>query len=200
MKAVIDTNVLLVANGQHDDVSAGCVIECVRRLQAMEKAGVVVIDDRFRVLGEYQHKTRLTPPKGVGDVFLKWLLRQAGNPARVEQVTLTETKKHCFAEFPDPALEAQFDAPDRKFAAIAHAHPEKPPIWQAADCKWLDWWPALRAKGVAVEFLCPADACSFYRRKFPKKNYLLCQRKHDRFLPLPTHPAPRLVGSGLATG
>ncbi|MFM2112847.1 MAG: hypothetical protein RLZZ271_1507 [Pseudomonadota bacterium] len=174
MKAVIDTNVLLVANGLHADVSADCVIECVQRLQAMQQVGVTVIDDDFRILGEYQHKTRLNPPKGVGDIFLKWLLRQAGNPARVEQVPLTETTNNCFAEFPDPVLEPTFDAPDRKFAAVAHAHPDKPPVWQAADCKWLDWWPALQAKGVEVEFLCPADACRFYRKKFP------------------SHPAPKL--------
>lgn len=169
MRAVIDTNVLLVANEQHADVSAECVTECVRRLQAMEKTGVVVIDDGFRILGEYQNKTSLNPPKGVGDVFLKWLLRQAGNPARVEQVSLTETAENRFAEFPDPALEPLFDAPDRKFAAVAHVHPDKPPILQAADCKWLDWWPALQVKGVRVEFLCQDDACGFYRNKFPYK-------------------------------
>ena len=166
---VVDTNVLLVANGLHADVSAGCVMECVKRLQDLQQSGVTVIDDEFRILGEYQHKTQLNPPKGVGDVFLKWLLRQAGNPFRVQQVTLTETAQNCFAEFPDPALEPAFDAPDRKFAAVAHAHPEKPVIWQAADCKWLDWWPALQAQGVGVEFLCPGDACQFYRKKFPQK-------------------------------
>lgn len=169
MKAVIDTNVLLVANGQHADVSEDCVIECVQRLQAMQKTGVTVIDDGFRILGEYQNKTQLTPPKGVGDVFLKWLLRQTGNPGRVQQVALTETAPNCFSEFPDPALEPAFDAPDRKFAAVAYAHPDKPVVWQAADCKWLDWWSALSAKGVAVEFLCPTDACQFYRKKFPAK-------------------------------
>lgn len=169
MKAVIDTNVLLVANGQHADVSTDCVTMCVQRLQAMEKSGVTVIDDGYRILGEYHHKTQLNPPKGVGDVFLKWLLRQSGNSARVEQVSLTEIAENCYSEFPDPALEQSFDAPDRKFAAVAHAHPEKPPVWQAADCKWLDWWPALQAKGVCVEFLCPDDACGFYRNKFPNK-------------------------------
>lgn len=169
MKAVIDTNVLLVANNQHDDVSEDCVAECVNRLQAMQQRGIVVIDDGFRILGEYQNKTSLNPPKGVGDVFLKWLLRQSGS-AQVEQITLNETDENCFAEFPDPALEPQFDAPDRKFAAVAHAHPEKPPIWQAADCKWLDWWPALRVKGVEVDFLCPKDACAFYGKKFPEKH------------------------------
>lgn len=168
MKAVIDTNVLLVANGLHADVSPDCVTECVMRLQAMQRRGVTVIDDGFRILGEYQRKTSLNPPKGVGDVFLKWLLRQSGT-MQVEQIVLSETAEHCFAEFPDPVLEPLFDAPDRKFAAVAHAHPDKPSIWQAADCKWLDWWPALRAKGVEVDFLCPDDACMFYGKKFPEK-------------------------------
>lgn len=168
MRAVIDTNVLLVANGLHDDVSEDCVAECVTRLQAMEREGIVVIDDGFRILGEYQHKTSLNPPKGVGDVFLKWLFRQVGS-AQVEQITLNETADNRFAEFPDPELELIFDPPDRKFAAVAYAHPEKPAILQAADCKWLDWWPALRAKGVDVDFLCPDDACAFYAKKFPEK-------------------------------
>lgn len=168
MKAVIDTNVLLVANGQHDDVSENCVAECVKRLQAMQRNGVVVIDDGFEILREYQHRTSLNPPKGVGDVFLKWLFRKIGN-AQVEQITLNETAENCFAEFPDPELELLFDPPDRKFAAVAHAHPDKPVIWQAVDSKWLDWWPALRAKGVQVDFLCPDDVCAFYAKKFPEK-------------------------------
>lgn len=102
-------------------------------------------------------------------MFLKWLLRQSGS-TRMEQVALTETTENVFSEFPDPALEPSFDAPDRKFAAVAYAHTDKPPIWQAADCKWLDWWPALHAKGLRVDFLCPQDACTFYRQKFPAKS------------------------------
>ena len=168
MKAVIDTNVLLVANEQHADASPDCVIECVRRLQAMQQSGILVVDNGYRILGEYQNKTSLSPPRGVGDVFLKWLLRHAGS-SRVEIVALTERNENCFAEFPDPALEPVFDAPDRKFAAVAYAHPTNPPIWQAVDCKWLDWWRALKAKGVAVEFLGPDDICLFYGNKFPDK-------------------------------
>lgn len=169
MKAVIDTNVLLVANRQHADVSPDCVKECINRLLAIQRQGVTVVDDGYRILSEYLHKTHPNQPKGTGDVFLKWLLRNVGNTVRVEQIRLTETAKDEFTEFPDQTLQARFDAPDRKFAAVAYAHPDKPPVWQAADCKWLDWWPALSEKEVRVEFLCPEDAGAFYRKKFPYK-------------------------------
>ena len=164
---VIDTNVLLVANGSHADTSVQCRMACVARLLAHQKEGVVVIDDAYRILGEYQNKTRPNQPKGVGDAFLKWLLQNCATATRVHQVRINETRPDEFAEFPDHDLQPAFDAPDRKFAAVANAHPDKPPIWQAADSKWLDWWPRLRACGVHVEFLCPEDARRFYARKFP---------------------------------
>ncbi|OGB29355.1 MAG: hypothetical protein A3F78_10705 [Burkholderiales bacterium RIFCSPLOWO2_12_FULL_61_40] len=169
MRAVIDTNVLLVANEQHEDVSSDCVAACVRRLVDMQTNGITVIDDAFLILGEYQKRTRIKPPKGVGDVFLKWLLRNLSNPQRVEQVVITEFAENSFAEFPDAELQPKFDAPDRKFAAVANAHPDKPVILQAADCKWLDWWPALQAKGVEVDFLCAEDVCRVYEKKFPNQ-------------------------------
>jgi hypothetical protein len=169
MRAVIDTNVLLVANNQHAEASPDCVTACVHRLLEMQAQGITVIDDSFRILKEYRHKTQLQPPKGVGDVFLKWLLRNAGKLQHVEQVSISETAKDTFAEFPDPALQLVFDAADRKFAAVSNAHPHKPVILQAVDCKWLDWSQALHAKGIRVEFLCPEDACRFYKKKFPSK-------------------------------
>ena len=169
MKAVIDTNVLLVANGDHPEASADCVLECVRRLQAMQNRGVVVIDDAFHILGEYRNKTKVNPPKGVGDVFLKWLMREANNSVRVEQVAITETTDACFAEFPDSALQLKFDTSDRKFVAVAHAHPDKPSVWQAADCKWLHWWQPLSVRGVQVEFLCRQDVVRVYAKKFRGK-------------------------------
>lgn len=164
---VIDTNVLLVANGTHADVSNACRKVCIERLLARQREGVVVLDDQYLILREYQKKTHPNQPKGVGDAFLKWLLQHHGNCSRVHQVNICETGPDEFGEFPDPMLQPSFDPPDRKFAAVAHAHPEKPTIWQAADCKWLNWWPQLAAKGVEVDFLCSDDACKFYQKKFP---------------------------------
>lgn len=169
MRAVIDTNVLRVAAKQHDDVSDECVEICVKNLLMMHKDGVVFIDDAYKILGEYLKNPPLLKSNEVGKKFLKWLLQNQSNPERVVQVSITETETDRFAEFPDQALQTMFDPPDRKFVAVANAHSDKPPVWQAADCKWLNWWPALQAKGVHVEFLCPEDACGFYRNKFPGK-------------------------------
>ncbi len=130
---------------------------------------MAVIDDAFRILKEYQIKTRPNQPKGVGDAFLKWLLQNVANEKRVHPVAITETQPDEFAEFPDAGLQQQFDVPDRKFAAVAHAHPDRPPVWQAADCKWLAWWLQLAFHGVNVEFLCPAEVQRFYASKFPAR-------------------------------
>lgn len=166
---VIDTNILLVANGSHPDVSAGCREECIKQLVAHQRTGVTVIDDSYRILSEYQHKTRPNQPKGVGDVFLKWLLQNQRNPKYVQQVSITEQRENWFTEFPCDKLQTSFDPPDRKFAAVANAHPLKPEIWQAADCKWLDWWKELEKAGIKVKFLCEEDACRFYAKKFPRR-------------------------------
>ena len=169
MRAVIDTNVLLVANDQHSEASPDCVAACVRLLHEMKDKGITVIDDSFLILNEYKNKTQLQPAKGVGDVFLKLLLRTAGQTQHVEQVSISATAENTFSEFPDADLQLIFDPPDRKFVAVANAHPEKPSILQAVDCKWLDWCQALDANGIRVDFLCPEDACRFYQKKFPSK-------------------------------
>ncbi|MBN9528950.1 MAG: hypothetical protein J0H82_22260 [Alphaproteobacteria bacterium] len=168
-KVVIDTNVLLVANGDHPDVSSACRRICIEVLSNSKKYGVVVIDDSFLILREYLNKTKPNQPKGAGDAFLKWLLQNRKNEEFVHQVKLTEVEDSIFEEFPDLDLQPHFDPPDRKFAAVAHCHPDKPTVLQAADCKWLDWWKSLQAAGVQVKFLCAEDACRFYQRKFPNR-------------------------------
>lgn len=171
-KVVVDTNVLLVANHMHAEVSDACVLACIDHLEGLKRSGVVVIDDGYRILGEYQHKTNASSPKRVGDVFLKWLLQNQAKVDRVHRVPITEEAADCFVEFPGDELQRRFDPPDRKFPAVAYAHPDKvkPTIWQATDCKWLDWWPALHEKGIRVKFLSPDDVRAAYRNKFPDRS------------------------------
>ncbi len=169
MKVVIDTNVLLVADEKHGDISPNCVSTCVTKLLAVRAHGFVVIDDDYHLISEYQNKIDADRGKGMGAAFLKWLLQNKANPRHVERVSITETDENHFAEFPCPELEPEFDASDRKFVAVANAHPEHPPIWQAADCKWLDWWAALQEHGIEVDFLCTNDVERFYQAKFPDR-------------------------------
>lgn len=168
-EVVVDTNVLYVAERLHPDVSEECVLACVERLKDIMKRDTVVLDDEYRVLSEYQNKIDPKRSKGPGAIFLKWLLQRQTNAKRVARVHISEHAKDCFHEFPVAKLEAQFDPPDRKFPAVANVHPSKPAILQAADCKWLRWWPELKAAGIRVEFLCPDDVCRFYTKKFPKE-------------------------------
>jgi len=164
--AVVDTNVVLVANGQHAGVSGACVAACARQLQEIMQRGKLALDDQFRILCEYQHKTQ--PKKGnrPGDAFVKWALQNRVNVMHVDSVSLQDHDTRGFESFPDDADLVNFDAPDRKFVAVANAHQAKPPILQAADSKWLDWSPALARHGVTVEFLCKADITRFHEKKF----------------------------------
>lgn len=167
MRAIVDTNVILVANRDHQDTSEGCVEACVEALKEIQSAGRVVIDDHYLILGEYQHKTNSQSPKGVGDVFLKWLLQNQANPRKVVRVPVKPLADDNFEEFPDRELQRQFDPPDRKFVAVAVADEGQASILQAVDCKWLDWWQTMSQHGINVRFLCLDDVCRFYENKFP---------------------------------
>jgi hypothetical protein len=163
---VVDTNVILVANGQHDAVDAQTVKTCAQWLKALMQTGRLALDDRHEILGEYQHKTHASDGQGVGDAFLRWVLHNMDNPARIDLITIQPDVQRAYAAFPDDARLQNFDASDRKFVAVARAHPEHPTIWQATDSKWLDWSPALADHGVLVRFLCEDTVHAFHRHKF----------------------------------
>lgn len=163
---VVDTNVVLVANGQHADVSPECVSACALALQDVMRSGKLVLDDGFQILLEYQNKTQ--PKKGnrPGDAFVKWALNNRANARSIDQVTLRKNDERVFDSFPDDPDLMNFDVPDRKFVAVSAVHPGKPPIAQAVDSKWLDWAPALQRHGIQVKFLCPVDIQRFHENKF----------------------------------
>lgn len=167
---VVDTNVILVANGQHEAVSAACVQCCQRWLQGIMQAGRVALDDHFEILGEYQHRLHaaghLGPSAGVGDAFVAWLLHHLDDSARCDQVSLMPDAGRGWQAFPDDPRLQDFDPADRKFVALARTHPESPTILQAADSKWLDWAAPLVDHGVRIQFLCEAEVQRFHRHKF----------------------------------
>lgn len=166
---VVDTNVLLVANGQHLDVSPGCVIACVEKLEHLRKSGCLVIDDGYEILTEYGQKLKPITGNRFGDAFLKWLLQNSGNSRSVVKVHINKHPERGFAEFPDDVELHNFDHADRKFVAVSAAHAKCPPILQGTDSKWTEWSVRLSAHRIQVKFLCPADVARFIKRKRSRK-------------------------------
>ena len=156
MTSIVDTNVILIANRQHQDVSPQCICNCTIALQSLMQKGRLALDDGFLILKEYQNKTQPNKGKGPGDIFVKWAL-QNNATTRCDRVPVTEHPERGFVSFPDDVDLANFDAPDRKFVAVAASHQAHPPILQAADSKWLGWAPALKRHGILVDFLCKSE-------------------------------------------
>ena len=156
MLAVIDTNVIIVANGRDSPhASLQCVRACRDYLESVRESGAIVIDDAHLIINEYKNKVSPTGQPGVGDAFFKWLLTNLANPNRCCQVHIHQLSANNFREFPnDPAL-ASFDPSDHKFVAVAITHPAKPSIYNAVDSDWVAAKEALAHHGITIEFLCP---------------------------------------------
>ena len=156
MRAIIDTNVLIAANGRDcAQVTPQCRLNSSQYLRNFQVQGIIVIDNRWLILSEYKNKVNQTGQPGIGDAFLKWVLTNQANPKRCEQVVINPLKNSSFVEFPDdPELE-KFDQSDRKFVAVALATPDRPPIVNAVDSDWLEFYEPLVKNGIKIQFLCP---------------------------------------------
>lgn len=168
---IIDTNVILVANGQHSGVSEPCVAVCASTLYDVMTHGRIAVDSGGLIVDEYLVMTKPYRGKRAGDVFVKWLLRNSYNTARCDQVEISEDPVRGFASFPADERLTHFDMADRKFVAVARSHPDHPRICQATDSKWIDWAPALHDCGIEIEFLCPDEIRRFDEAKKARKEH-----------------------------
>ena len=157
MMVVVDTNVVVVANGRSEQASSDCVETCGERLEEiMRGEKTLVLDNRWIILREYMQNLR-SNGADVGDRFLGWILVNKDDRCDLVSITSVDGSDNEFEEFPpDPALK-DFDPADRKFVAVALAHSERPPILQAVDSQWWDFRDAFRRNSVTVEFICEDD-------------------------------------------
>lgn len=165
---VVDTNVLIAANGV-DAEWKSIVSACANRLDLIKKGETVCVDSLGLILKEYGNKLPSRSRQGFGDMFYLWLVRNRTNPAFCQQVPITQLEWPAggFAEFPKLSqdLIAKIDRADHKFIAVSHAHPEKPPIIQATDSKWIGWKQGLAATGITIEFVDEAFLRPYYDKK-----------------------------------
>lgn len=168
-KCLVDTNVPKTANLAIDpaaipDELVSCVLACVEAVNHVVNNGGLVIDCGDEIFTEYRKQLSMRGQPGVGDRFMKWVHDNRWNFPDADRVTIT---KHgdSYDEFPDHAGLINFDKSDRKFIAVANAHPDKPPVLQAADSKWWGWKDSLAEVGVSVHFLCPDYVEAKYAEK-----------------------------------
>ena len=160
---IVDTNVIVIANDT-DDKRADCRDRCQDRLQQIiDQREKIVIDDGWRILGEYDDNTHPNTKKGIGDLFVKRLLQNLGNPdiCTMAPITPLAGNRTDFGEFPTDTALINFDPDDRKFIAVALAHKrdtgQTPPILLAIDRGWLQFVDELANHGVSVNLICEED-------------------------------------------
>lgn len=165
--AVVDTNVILVANEQQSEVGIDCVLACVDALDAVKQNGRVALDAGDRIVDEYLHKTEPWASQRTGDAFVKWVHDNRYNKKRCDRVELTPAPddEQDFAEFPKAEELSSFERADRVFVAAALTHPDCPPILQACDTDYLECREGLERAGVRIRFLCPDDIERLYSRR-----------------------------------
>lgn len=150
---VVDTNVLVAANGRDTHADEKCHERCVEQLEHIAKHCVVVVDCCDLIVEEYMKHASFRP-LGVGDAFLKHVFNNRFNPARVRRVRITrnDDDRRGFEELPANHL----DRADRKFLATAVVG--KAPILNAIDSDWDEQKELTTEVGVEVRQLCPQHA------------------------------------------
>lgn len=156
MHYLIDTNVPLVANGA-SDAHLTCVLAAIQRLRQLQQQEILVLDDTFLIIKEYQKQLSPTGQPGVGDAFLLWVWRNHTNPQHCELVTIEPDPDKGFVAFPDDPDLRRFDPSDRMFVAATLIHPARPIIVNATDTDWHKDREALERNGIHVEFICPEE-------------------------------------------
>jgi hypothetical protein len=167
---VVDTNVAIAADDRAP-CTPMCAKACRELILAITRDSILlVLDDAWRIIAEYQNNLNFKGQPGVAQTFLKWVLTNRKNPHRCICVNITPkpSSSEDFEEFPPHPDLTSFDAKDRKFVAVAAKHHRRPPIAQATDNKWWGWKEALLASGIKVHFLCEEEVREHYEKKFLK--------------------------------
>jgi len=151
--AVVDSNVLIAANGKSEQANDACVEKCIDVLLEVRTATSLALDDGDEILAEYARYCSHSGQPGVGDEFFRWAFDNQYTSCHRIHLTIDEDR--VYQEFPDtPDLE-RFDRSDRKFVATALGCVPTATIYNAVDSDWSQSAPALAAAGVPVIELCP---------------------------------------------
>ena len=163
---IIDTNVMVVANGRSaaPQATEECVIRCRARLaDILRGSEKILLDDKKRMIQEYKNNLNQRG-RGHGDQFWLELVRRMWREQKkyiMVRITPLAGSTTDFEEFPVDNALSGFDPDDRKFIAIAFAYKrdagQTPTILLAIDRGWLRFMDTLENYGVSVDLICEDD-------------------------------------------
>ena len=154
-RSVVDTNVLVAANGRGTHLDDRCQLGCVEELSRLAREEVVCIDDKWLILCEYEKRTRDKGQQRPGTVFYKLVCQRMRDPSRVRLIAV-EPRDGEGREFTDPVLPANNLKKDAKFLAVAVKAGAA--IVNASDSDWAEHEDLTAELGVQVRQLCPQHA------------------------------------------
>lgn len=152
---VVDTNVGIVAHQMSPNIDPQCISKCVAILEESPLHNVIVVDDKYLILGEYHNVIRkLKGAPGIFHTFFKYINTYMYHGDRVRQASITPIRDESrgFKELPNNGL----DPSDRKFLAVAVVGEAE--IVNATDSDWSEQEELTRDLGVSVRQLCPQHA------------------------------------------
>lgn len=164
-RAVVDTNVPIVANGRSDDANGGRIPTAACRLAAIDfldellKSGRVFLDLAGEIQREYRRYLNPAGEPGVGDRFYQEVLRRG--PLQVQHVELPKASDGSYKDYPKDRDLVSFDPSDRKFVALSLR--AKAPVVVATDSDWVHHRAALDRNGVTIRFVCGCNMNAWFR-------------------------------------
>ena len=154
-RAVVDTNVLVAANGRATHADKACQLTCVDELARLAREEVVCIDNRWLIMREYERRTAPSGQPGLGTAFFKWVWQTMNDTNRVHIVEIEPVDEEG-RDFTDPALPPNNLKKDAKFLAVAVKADAA--VVNALDSDWDENRELTDGLGVEVRQLCPQHA------------------------------------------
>ena len=156
MNYIVDTNVpLKAAQRPENEIDKACASACLNFISDLMKSkDTLVIDSQWEILNEYLKYYENSRQDTVATEFFKWVLQNIRTTKRIDMHNITKTAENTYVEFPSSSELVGFDLSDRKFVALAIAHPAHPPICNGSDTDWWIYRNALSKQGIKIKFLC----------------------------------------------
>lgn len=152
---IVDSNVIAIANRLHDTASLACIKNSIILLKQLEESlknndAILVLDNLFLILKEYQKHCYSPSPQYFGTTFVKWVFQ---NYSKFTLYTIPkdiETNDNLL-----PQCFKGFDRNDRKYLYLSLLLKESSPtLHYGIDRGYMRYNHCFEIEGIALNEIC----------------------------------------------